>query len=195
MERLSSRVIIRLFWFWTTYFFAPRQRMCGRFPVVSEGAGCDAGSIPAGAALHQRAGRQASGSRPILPGSSAKDIPSHWPSSARANGEESPSSARGSSPERKARQGHDTKRSDWRDPDRLKPGRWHRNNPTTTRSPTTPSDSVVPTNVFKELCFSQDALGQAASTMHQSDIRGLVRRRRTRADRNILRRERCVLRA
>ena len=87
MERLSSRVIIRLFWFWTTYFFAPRQRMCGRFPVVGEGAGCDAGSIPAGAALHQRAGRQASGSRPILPGSSAKDIPSHWPSTAWAIGE------------------------------------------------------------------------------------------------------------
>ena len=43
--------------------------------------------------------------------------------------------------------------------------------------------------------FSEDALGQAASTMHQSDMRGLVRRRRTRANSDTLRRERCVLRA
>jgi len=56
MERPSSRVIIRLFSFWTTYFFVPRQRMCGRFPVVGEGPGCDRGSIPAGAALHRRSG-------------------------------------------------------------------------------------------------------------------------------------------
>jgi hypothetical protein len=63
-----------------------------------------------------------------------KDIPFHWPSSARANGKECPAMARRSSPKRKACQGHDTKRSDWHDPVRLKPGRRHRINHTMTRS-------------------------------------------------------------
>ena len=84
------------------------------------GPGWEAGAIPVGTALALVA---------FLPRSWAKDIPSHWPSSARANGEEWASDARGSSPERKARQGHDTKRSDWRDPGRLEPGRRHKNQP------------------------------------------------------------------
>jgi len=70
-------------------------------------------------------------------------------------------------------QGHDTKRSDWRDPDRLKPGRRHKKQPHDHAKPKTSNDSISPTDVFKELCSSEDALGQAASTMHQSDIRGL----------------------
>jgi hypothetical protein len=73
-----------------------------------------------------------------------KDIPSHWPSSAMANGKESAAITRGPSTERKACQGHDTKRSDWRDPARLEPGRRHTINQTTTRSPKTQTPHLYP---------------------------------------------------
>jgi hypothetical protein len=63
-----------------------------------------------------------------------KDIPFHWPSSARANGKEGATLTTGPSTERKAWRGHDIKRSDWHDPARLEPVRQHKNHRTITRS-------------------------------------------------------------
>jgi len=63
-----------------------------------------------------------------------KDISFHWPSSAMANGKEGIALRKGPSTGRKAWNGHDTKRSDWRDPSRLEPVRPHRINHTMTRS-------------------------------------------------------------
>lgn len=51
-----------------------------------------------------------------------------------AHGKEEVTLAIGTSTERTARQGHDTKRSDWRDPDRRELGRQDMNNHTTTPS-------------------------------------------------------------
>ena len=51
-----------------------------------------------------------------------------------ANGKEGVPLRKGPSTERKAWKGHDTKRSDWRDPSRLEPVRPHRINHTMTRS-------------------------------------------------------------
>jgi hypothetical protein len=79
-----------------------------------------------------------------------KDIPFHWPSSARANGKEGVVLWKGPSTERKARKGHDTKRSDWRDPSRLEPVRPHNNHHTTTRSHRTENATFPPTDYFKE---------------------------------------------
>jgi hypothetical protein len=82
-----------------------------------------------------------------------KDIPFHWPSSARANGKESATLARGPSTERKAWRGHDIKRSDWHDPARREPVRQHKNHRTITRSHETKTPHIHPQIIPKSLFY------------------------------------------